>query len=320
MSIQSLIAGQTWGVTRGIINNNIAELDNAKPSLALAETITGDWNFGGKLGAGSPLFEYVIGGITMTAKTVFKGSTTGNTDLTKYSLILADSSDNPIVMFNNSGRMNLFDYSGDGGVSCLYNCGTPVDFMTAGHYAFGSKNDAGNLNTVAYVLANVGDVSANTMSSTLKLGIMVDKDTSVGYSQPNVFMTFSKLGLSVPIGADLSGTISLRGSLSILNKAENGWVTFATRYTAGAEAGYILENIVSLNLSNAIGVGVTTPEAFLHLKAGGTTAAPIKLMPGVVLASPQKGTIEYVDDGTTGHWYLTMSVAGTVTRKEIAFI
>ena len=101
--------------------------------------------------------------------------------------------------------------------------------------------------------------------------------------------------------------------------AENGFVPFATRYTGGTDAGYLLENIVSLKLSNAIGLGITTPQAYLHIKAGSATVAPVKLTAGTALTTPQNGTVEYVDDGTTGHWYMSMNVAGVATRREISF-
>ncbi len=50
--------------------------------------------------------------------------------------------------------------------------------------------------------------------------------------------------------------------------------------------------------SGNVGIGTTTPTAYLHLKAGTATAntAPIKLTAGVVNTTPETGTIEF--DGT----------------------
>jgi hypothetical protein len=41
---------------------------------------------------------------------------------------------------------------------------------------------------------------------------------------------------------------------------------------------------------------------------------PIRLQPGTLLATPAIGALEFVDDGTTGHLYITVSVAGVPTR------
>lgn len=287
------------------------------------QVISGDWNFENSTGFGTDVFTFKFNPedtVERTAKVKVKSNTSGNVDLTQYSIVTVDSNDKPIMALNNTGRMDLVDHSGQGAITCLYNNAPAVNEAVSGHYAYGSKNADGYLNTVAYLLASVADTASNSMNSSLKFGIMVDKDTTAGYSQPNVFMTFSSLGLSVPIGADFLGTVSLRGSLTILNKAETAWLPFATRYTGGTEAGVILENIVSVKASNAVAIGITTPESYLHIKAGTTTLAPIKLTAGVALTTPQTGVIEYVDDGTTGHLYFTCKVAGVTTRKEIAFV
>ncbi len=68
-----------------------------------------------------------------------------------------------------------------------------------------------------------------------------------------------------------------------------------------------------------VGIGVTSPTAVLHLKAGTATqyTAPIKLTAGVLLTTPELGTLEYTDDGTTGHLYFTLNVATVITRVQI---
>jgi hypothetical protein len=55
------------------------------------------------------------------------------------------------------------------------------------------------------------------------------------------------------------------------------------------------------------------------LKAGTATAgtAPLKLTAGVLLTTPELGTLEYVDTGTIGHLYFTANVAGVVTRIQL---
>lgn len=61
--------------------------------------------------------------------------------------------------------------------------------------------------------------------------------------------------------------------------------------------------------------------AWLHIVTGSSGAAgraPIKLTAGTLLTSPELGTIEYSDNGTTGHMYATVNVGGVVTRVQFA--
>jgi hypothetical protein len=68
-----------------------------------------------------------------------------------------------------------------------------------------------------------------------------------------------------------------------------------------------------------IGIGNVTTTARFHLPAGaaGAGEAPIKLTAGTVLTTPEIGTIEFTDDGTSGHLYITLNIAGVLTRKLI---
>ncbi len=55
------------------------------------------------------------------------------------------------------------------------------------------------------------------------------------------------------------------------------------------------------------------------IAAGSATAgtAPLKFTSGTLLTTPELGTFEYVDDGTTGHLYFTLNIASVVTRVQI---
>jgi len=45
-----------------------------------------------------------------------------------------------------------------------------------------------------------------------------------------------------------------------------------------------------------VGIGTRTPTALLHLKAGTTTIAPLKLTEGTLLTTPEKGTVEFANN------------------------
>jgi len=74
------------------------------------------------------------------------------------------------------------------------------------------------------------------------------------------------------------------------------------------------------SFGNRVYIGANTvATARLHIAAGTATAgtAPIKLTAGTNLTTPELGTLEYVDNGTTGNLYFTRNVAGTITRSLI---
>lgn len=78
-------------------------------------------------------------------------------------------------------------------------------------------------------------------------------------------------------------------------------------------------NIFLGNIGGLVSIGSGTPTARLHLPAGTATAstAPIKLTAGTLLTTPELGTFEYSDNGTIGHLYFTLNVAGVPTRVQI---
>ena len=61
------------------------------------------------------------------------------------------------------------------------------------------------------------------------------------------------------------------------------------------------------------------PTALLHLSPGKAAAnsAPLKYTAGTLLTTPELGALEFTDDGTNGHLYITLNVAGVLTRVMI---
>ncbi len=76
---------------------------------------------------------------------------------------------------------------------------------------------------------------------------------------------------------------------------------------------------VVINGTNGLGIGVDPPSAIVNIAAGSATAgtAPLKFTPGTLLTTPELGAMEFVDDGTTGHLYITLNVASVLTRVQI---
>jgi hypothetical protein len=104
-----------------------------------------------------------------------------------------------------------------------------------------------------------------------------------------------------------SGTTMFTGGPSLANSAGLGTNFSAIQFgTASTFAGLI-------DGSQRWGIGVGSPTAFLHVKAGTTTIAPLKLTANSsMLTTPTDGAIEY--DGT--NLYITV---GSV-RKALAFV
>ncbi len=75
----------------------------------------------------------------------------------------------------------------------------------------------------------------------------------------------------------------------------------------------ILQNA---NAAGKLGVGIAPTTAKLQIAAGTTALGPLGLTAGTLTTTPVLGTMEYVDDGTTGHLYFTYKVATVTTRRE----
>ena len=70
--------------------------------------------------------------------------------------------------------------------------------------------------------------------------------------------------------------------------------------------------------TDSISVG-TTPDAKIKISAssGAAGTAPIKFSAGTLLGALELGALEFVDNGTNGHLYITRNIAGVLTRSLI---
>lgn len=172
----------------------------------------------------------VTGGLDVTSEIKTGKHTIKGVDslMGSFSYIINDSNDRPVTTIDNSGRINLIDYSGSGAVACLYNFNTTTGSKPAGHYAMGTYNDAGNPNTVGYFSCNVTDDAHDAMNSRLSLGFMHNADTSTGYTQPNTFVEISSTGFNLP-------TIPLTG-VSYINTGVAGVADGDVRMMANTQS------------------------------------------------------------------------------------
>ena len=108
-----------------------------------------------------------------------------------------------------------------------------------------------------------------------------------------------------------------------------GNINFISQSGGGAGTGNILflntpdgssfPTIMKIDSTGRVGIGGATPSAMVDIQAGTAVAgtAPVKFHAGTLLSSLELGTLEFVDNGTTGHLYITLNVAGILTRLQI---
>lgn len=140
-----------------------------------------------------------------------------------------------------------------------------------------------------------------------------------GYGDPGAWNTnsagdkliFWNNGIDADFRYGFNGTLWIKSMGSYNSNAFEIWGAYAN-------SGSPVKRFVVQKDGN-VGIGTITPTAVLHLKAGTATAstAPLKLTSGTLLTTLELGAIEFVDDGTTGHLYITQNVAGVLTRVQI---
>ncbi|TRZ50987.1 hypothetical protein D4S03_05850, partial [bacterium] len=75
-------------------------------------------------------------------------------------------------------------------------------------------------------------------------------------------------GLTISGGLDVLSSVSLYANIEIRNKVNNGWLTFATRNTAGAEAVYDLAYVGNITMPYASTILATTGSMTVGTIAG----------------------------------------------------
>lgn len=88
-------------------------------------------------------------------------------------------------------------------------------------------------------------------------------------------------------GPDQTNWIGELEVISANNQANSGDFVFWL-----ADSGS-LQQRVTFRYNGNVGIGTTTPTAYLHLKAGTSNTAPLKLTAGPLLTTPEEGAVEY---------------------------
>lgn len=108
-------------------------------------------------------------------------------------------------------------------------------------------------------------------------------------------------------GAWGTGNVGLFAILAAENFTSTAQGTYAVIGTTPIGSTTRAER-VRVTDTGCVGIGVTAPTAWLHLQAGTTTMAPIKLVAGPLKTTPTDGDLEY---GTDGHLYFTIGTTRT---------
>jgi hypothetical protein len=142
-------------------------------------------------------------------------------------------------------------------------------------------------------------VSVATGTSTPVISMHVADASHDGYLSSTDWSTFNSKLSSLPTNVYVNGGNSFGGAAT-LGTTDSNTLALETNGTTA----------LTIDTSQKIGIGVTTPSAFLQLKAGTATAgtAPLKFTAGTLTTTAEAGAVEYdgsslyyTDSGGTRH-------------------
>ncbi|RYZ99992.1 MAG: hypothetical protein EOP11_18805, partial [Proteobacteria bacterium] len=218
----------------------------------------------------------------------FNGTGTGSYVFGSYN-VAANSSTGTIT--NARGTYSRVANSSTGMISTAVGAYTLADNLDSGSvgasyglYAQSSNDATGSITNSHGVYARSINSSTGTITSSFGLRSQVyNVSTGTIGSASGVYVDLANAG----------GTVSNWYGLHLSDAGVSP--TYFAIYSPGNTKSYLNGNL---------GLGISSPSAYLHLKAGTATAstAPLKFTAGTVLTSPENGAFEY--DGT--NYYLTV--------------
>lgn len=167
---------------------------------------------------------------------------------------------------------------------------------------------SGSNSTAGQFTMAIAGVNTHTGSTSENVGVYGDASGGTAANYSGYFNGAVSVGGASIVGGATSHALMVRGldntaGSGIIVYPNANYVTSTSYGYAGmiASADYFISVIggdLQLNATQTFVGGVTDPTARLHIAAGSATAgtAPIKLISGTVLTTPEDGAIEY--DGT----------------------
>ncbi len=271
---------------------------------------TGEWGINSVGVAGTQLTTIGYGATNATNTALFQNSSNYNT-----LAVLDDGSIGIGTITTDVGFKMTINGSATrpGGIyitSVTSSYGMLIDVGTTAQALYVSNSNAANYavyaaSGVSYFRDNVGmGAVAPAAGSSLKVAVPVANNVGIELNNAQT----SGMSYGLKIDATAAGTQTVYGAyFNVLN----GSVNKAIHINAG--------DFTSVPNFGKVGFGIVSPTAILHLQAGTATAgtAQLKLDASTLLTTPEIGAIEFVDNGTTGHLYVTLNVAGILTRVQI---
>lgn len=208
---------------------------------------------------------------------------------------------------------------------------TGIDLTAIGQNSL-RNNTTGNHS----VALGVNCLYSNSLGS---FNVAIGDSVLAGVSQSTIFDTSQVIAIGyqagvLPIAVGINN-ILLGYQNNVNANLGTDCIMIGALQTTGAAISNatLIGDSMSCAVSNVVGLGKSTQNVIigttaitvdgggrLQLPAGTATAgtAPLKYFPGVLNTSPEIGAMEFVDDGTTGHLYVTVHVASVATRVQIA--
>ena len=316
-TVASTVVQSVGGKTAAQVSTSVDETLNASSS-SLANTIV-KRNAFGSLSAN----DVFANSTNVNYVDIYKPSTSFNIRLQAPTSLAANYTLNLPTSSGTAGQLLTTD--GVGQLSWINSPSVTAVSASASADGFLSSVDWSTFNnkqqaTSAAIIATLGYTPANIASSTQWLnsgsdiyfpnGKVAIGTTPSGYALDvsGSLRAGATNNSTVTMGTDNNAYIEMREN----DSAGTPYFDFANDLASDFDFRFILKGDDSFAMLGAnIGIGTEQPSALLHLIGGTSSTAPLKLNSGVLLTSPQSGSVEY--DGS--NYYLTDS---TNTRRTIA--